>query len=238
MNKFFFFLIYVFSFFYLSAQTDLDEIVAIVGDEIILNSDIQQQSLQFEQSEDIICEIYKDLMFQKILINQAKIDSIQVSENEVTLEVDNRINYFITQLGSIKNIENYYNKDIDEIKNQLFDQIQDQFFVQRMQYKITNRVNVSPVDVINNGDDFTLLAALYSQDINTSSKGGNLGFVNREDMIPEFNSFVYAMDEGEISNVIKSSSGYHIVKLISRSGQKLELSHILLKPNYNKNDIS
>ena len=285
MNKFFFFLIYVFSFFYLSAQTDLDEIVAIVGDEIILNSDIQQQSLQFGQSEDIICEIYKDLMFQKILINQAKIDSIQVSENEVTLEVENRINYFITQLGSIKNIENYYNKDIDEIKKQLFDQIQDQFFVQRMQYKITNRVNVSPVDVIdfynnlpkdslpiiegsiefaqivmspevndieelriknilneykdriNNGDDFTLLAALYSQDINTSSKGGNLGFVNREDMIPEFNSFVYAMDEGEISNVIKSSSGYHIVKLISRSGQKLELSHILLKPNYNKNDI-
>ena len=92
-------------------------------------------------------------------------------------------------------------------------------------------------DRINNGDDFTLLAALYSQDINTSSKGGNLGFVNREDMIPEFNSFVYAMDEGEISNVIKSSSGYHIVKLISRLGQKLELSHILLKPNYNKNDI-
>ena len=281
-----FLFVFFFSFYFVSSQNDLDQIVAIVGDEVILFSDIKNNAEELSEKEDMTCNVYKDIVFQKILIHQAKLDSIEVSENEIISEVDKRIDYFVSMSGSIKNVENYFNKSIDDIKQQLFLQLKDQFLIQRMQYSITDKINVSPSDVISfynnipqdslplingsiefaqiimspdvnnqedsiikgklneykerlqNGEDFSLLAALYSQDMETSSKGGSLGFLGRDEMIPEFKKFVYAMDKGEISNIIKSNEGYHIVKLSDRSGEKLELSHILLRPKYNSEDIA
>ena len=94
------------------------------------------------------CNVYKDIIFQKILIHQAKLDSIEVSESEIISEVNKRIDYFVSMSGSIKNVENYFNKSIDDIKQQLFFQLKDQFLIQRMQYSITDEINVSPSDVI------------------------------------------------------------------------------------------
>ena len=137
------FILFVFSFLNMHAQLKLDEILAVVGDEIILKSDIEQQSQQL--NSDLYCDIYQDLIFQKILINQAKIDSVEVSDEEVYVEVENRIDYFISALGSVYNVENYYNKNIDDVRKQLFMQLKDQFLIQRLQYKITNDRKWHPI---------------------------------------------------------------------------------------------
>ena len=202
---------------------NIDEIVAIVGTEMVLKSEVESQYLQFLsqgnfKDENIKCELIEDILFQKLLINQAKMDSIQISDEEINNEIINRLNYFERQLGSISKIEEYFGKSKQDIESELFRVINEQFLAQKVQNSITSNINITPSEVLDyynnqnindipfiseqleisqlvikpkfsdnekeiirsrlnsfrervyNGEDFKMLATLYSDDIGSAKR--------------------------------------------------------------------
>ena len=96
-------------------QEIIDQVVAIVGENPILYSEIQGQKLQLiqqgiELDEDIDCYLLDEFMTQQLLIHQAEIDSIEVTEEMVKVELDQRIQYFSAQVGGTEALEEFYGK--------------------------------------------------------------------------------------------------------------------------------
>ena len=124
----------------INAQT-IDKIEALIGEEIVLSSDIESQYLQYtlqgnQKSLQSKCEIIEDILFQKLLIHKAKIDSVEVTNEEVESEINTRLNYFENQLGSIEKVEKYFGKNKMEIELELSKVIKDQFLAQKIQSSI------------------------------------------------------------------------------------------------------
>ncbi len=282
-------LFFIFSLFassFLFAQdNEVDGIVAIVGDNIILKSDIENQYYQLKSqyktynNPNIKCTILEDLLFQKLLLNRAQIDSIEVSESEVLDNLNRRIDYFISQVGSQQKLEDYFGKTILEIKADFKEQLRDQMMTEKMQNKITGDIKVSPQDVktmfenmpkdslpsyptqyevqqivlnppvgdkeiwrirnqlnefrkrVENGENFATLAILYSEDPGSAKKGGELGYLGRGDLVPEFAAAAFNLKKtGDLSSIVKTKFGYHLIQLIDRQGEKVNVRHILLIP--------
>ena len=276
---------------FISFGQTIDRVEAIIGDEILLSSEIETQYLQYlsqgnVESLSIKCEIIEDLLFQKLLVNQANVDSVEISDEEVRSEINKRINYFESQLGSISKVENYFGKSIVEIKNELTEIVKGQFLAQRVQSSISNDISITPSEVrsffrklpaeeipeiptkveliqiiinpiisqaqkdklrerlnvfrdrVYNGEDFQMLATLYSDDPVSASKGGELGFVNRGDLVPEFERAAFRLRQGEISEVIESKFGFHIIQLIERRGDQINVRHILLRPKVSATSLN
>ena len=290
MKKYYILYTILLSVFISFGQT-IDRVEAIIGDEILLSSEIETQYLQYlsqgnVESLSIKCEIIEDLLFQKLLVNQANVDSVEISDEEVRSEINKRINYFESQLGSISKVENYFGKSIVEIKNELTEIVKDQFLAQRVQSSISNDISITPSEVrsffrklpaeeipeiptkleliqiiinpiisqaqkdklrerlnvfrdrVYNGEDFQMLATLYSDDPVSASKGGELGFVNRGDLVPEFERAAFRLRQGEISEVIESKFGFHIIQLIERRGDQINVRHILLRPKVSATSLN
>jgi peptidyl-prolyl cis-trans isomerase SurA len=132
----------------------VDQIAAIVGKNIILESEIEtqywQQRLQqgITGSETTIkCQVLEDLLLQKLLLNQAQIDSIEVTDLQVEQSMDQRMRYFVSQFGSEEKLEEFYNKTILEIKDEMRELIKEQLMVQEVQRQITAEVKITPSEV-------------------------------------------------------------------------------------------
>jgi peptidyl-prolyl cis-trans isomerase SurA len=130
----------------------IDRVVAVVGKNTILQSEIEAQLLQMRaqgmsMSGASRCEIMEDLLIQKLMINQALLDSIEVSPGDVEMQLNSRLQYFIRQIGSEQALEEYYNKTLLEIKEDLRDIIRDQMITSEMQAEITADVKVTPSEV-------------------------------------------------------------------------------------------
>ena len=271
-------------------QKVIDGVEAIIGNEIILTSDIETQYQQYlaqgyTNRGEIKCRIIEDLLYQKLLLNQAKIDSLEISEQEIESELEKRIRYFVGQVGSKEKLEEFYGKSIIEIKSEFRDLINDQLLSQRMQGGITAGVKVTPSEVKNyfnnlakdslptveaeveisqivlkpeisieekeriknkletfkeriiKGEDFKVLATLYSDDPGSAKNGGELGFVGRGDLVPAFEAAAYKLKGDELSDIIKSEFGYHIIQLIERRGEQINVRHILLKPKVSSTQL-
>ena len=269
---------------------EIDKIIAIIGDEIVLRSEVENQYLQYisqgvTSNEELRCEILEDLMTQKLLIFSCKQDSISVTKEEIEQEVETRVNYYVDQIGSIEKVEQYFEKDIYQIKKVLSELVEDQFLIQRMQSTITKDVKITPFDVnefyekmdkselpliedryklsqiivkpkmsedqinkltdrlnafrkrVLNGEDFKVLAALYSDDPGSANNGGEIGFVSRGTFVPEFEKVAFRLKKGEVSEIVKTNFGYHIIQLIERRGDQVNVRHILLKPKYSSTSL-
>lgn len=137
------------------AQTRLiDEVVASVGDDAILSSDIEYQYGQAmiegaNYGGDMKCHIFEQLLIQKMMLNQAKIDSVEVKDGEVAQQVDARINYFVQQVGGQDKLEEYFGKPIQQIRRDQMETVRTQMITQRMQQNITKDVKVTPADIRN-----------------------------------------------------------------------------------------
>lgn len=129
----------------------IDKVVGIVGEYTILQSDIENQYLQYKaqgiNEPDLKCMIFRDFLEQKLMMNQAKIDSLEVSESNVEMSLDQRMDYFIDQIGSVEELEAYFNKTVLEIKEDLRTVVRDQMITQKMQGVITGEVKTTPSDV-------------------------------------------------------------------------------------------
>lgn len=261
----------------------IDEVVAVIGSEFLLQSDVEKQVMQYKSQGSFIesgtrCRIVEDLLYSKLLLNQAKLDSVEVSDQQVDKELDRRIKYFVSQIGSERALEDYYKKSMDEIKDELRSNLRDQMIIQQMQATVTTGMDVTPSEVrkfyseipedslpfvnarievaeivmlappnreqveearkkldelrerVLKGDDFSTLAILYSEDPGTASKGGELGFVGRAEVDPAFAEAAFKLKGNEVSRIVKSEFGLHIIQLIEKDGDKVNVRHILIKP--------
>ena len=131
----------------------LDGVVAVVGDQVVFLSDLQESISQYEaqfnelQSDQVISEVLEELLFQKLLLHHASIDSLVVGENEVQNNLNRRIEYLVTTLGSERKVEQYFDKSFSKIKETLLNSVRDQMTVQLMQQEITAFTEVTPSDV-------------------------------------------------------------------------------------------
>jgi peptidyl-prolyl cis-trans isomerase SurA len=130
----------------------IDQVVAVVGREAILHSDLVgrlEQATQGQGSKDpaVRCGELEDLLYEKLLVEQGRLDSVVVDEAQVNAELDRRIRYFSQQLGSDEKLEEFYGKSITEIKDDFRPQVSDQLLVQTMQQKVSGDVRITPRDV-------------------------------------------------------------------------------------------
>lgn len=130
----------------------IDGMIAVVGQEMVMYSELHTRLEQARQAGELVdeaaqCGELEDMLYEKLLLEQARIDSVEVDEAQVAAELDRRIKYFVSQLGSEKKLEEFYGKTITEIKDDFHDQIADQLLVRQMQEKMTSAVRVTPKDV-------------------------------------------------------------------------------------------
>lgn len=149
--------IFIYSFFMVLSysaysQKTIDKIAAQVGDNIILLSDIQAQKLQALQAQmeitpNMDCEILEQLLYQKLLLTQAALDSIIVPEAQVDAEMEQRLRVIQQQIGGRQKLEEFYGKTINEIKAEFFKVISEQLTADEMERTITQDVAVTPREV-------------------------------------------------------------------------------------------
>lgn len=289
MRKIFAAIILLFSclpFSVLRAQSTVDEIIAIVGKEIIMRSDLETEYANYaaqyntmDNEEEARCIIFEQLVKQKLYQHQAEVDSIVISDQDVDARVTYQINYWLSQVGgNTKIIEEAYHKTMDEIKKDMREIIRNQMIAERIQQDITANATITPSEVkrfydripydslptvepsyefghivkmppvrdeeiaeiknrlmeyrerVLRGEKFSMLARLYSDDPGSASKGGELGFVDRGTLYPEFEAVAFNLKSGEISEVVQTKAGYHIIQMIERRGDRINVAHILLQP--------
>lgn len=268
-----------------AANKIIDQVLWVVGDEPILQSDIENEIARRRYEKETIegdayCVIPEQIAIQKLFIAQAKLDSIMVSEGAVEQQVDARIKYFIQQIGSKEKIEEYFKKPLKDIRETMSNSVRDQLMAQEMQRSIMNNIHVTPADVRrfyqtipkdsiptipeqvevqiisispqvtlaeqeriksqlrdfrekieNNEYEFSTLAILYSEDRGSALQGGELGFMTRGKLVPEFANTAFALyDPQKVSRIVETEFGYHIIQLIERKNDQVNCRHILLTP--------
>ncbi|HYG52762.1 MAG TPA: peptidylprolyl isomerase, partial [Flavobacteriales bacterium] len=134
------------------AQQNIDRIIAIVGDKIILHSDIDNQVKQATQEQinlgdNPYCTVLEETMFQKLLVHQADVDSLPVKDEAVEQELEQRLRYFIAQIGSKEKFEEYYGKSTEKFKEDFREAIRDRMKSQQMQQKITGEIKITPKEI-------------------------------------------------------------------------------------------
>ena len=130
----------------------LDGVIAVVGNKIILQSDLEAaknnartQGLAVSlQSE---CGLLENLLFQSLLIQQAEFDSLEVPSARVEQEMDRKLQYFITQIGGVDQLERFYEKSIEEMKDEFREGIKEQLMAQMMQAQIVQNTQITPSEV-------------------------------------------------------------------------------------------
>jgi peptidyl-prolyl cis-trans isomerase SurA len=130
----------------------VDEVVAVVGDKKVLYSDVEKSLLQLREqgdrvSDDTRCVILEQLLVQKLLLNQAEVDSIEVTESQIEGELDSRMQYFVNVFGTQEKLESYFNKSTIEIKQDIREEIREMLLSREMRKKITDGLSVTPSEV-------------------------------------------------------------------------------------------
>jgi peptidyl-prolyl cis-trans isomerase SurA len=128
-----------------------DGVVAVVGNEIILQSDvsIMKETLKREGQDRSECEVLNELILEKLLVHHAAIDSVVVDDAEIDDNISRRLEQLIAQIGSERRLTEYYKKSVIEIKEEMRPLMRNQLTAQRMQSTITENVKVTPVEVEN-----------------------------------------------------------------------------------------
>ncbi len=143
----------------LSAQASnegviIDQVVTVVGGHAVLQSDLDAQYMQYRMQEGIKgsestmkCTILENMVIQKLLLNQAELDSVVVSDAQVESELDRRLRYYINLLGSQEKFEEFYQKSVVEFKEELREEVREMMLVERVQQTLTENVKITPSEV-------------------------------------------------------------------------------------------
>lgn len=264
-----------------NAQQLIDRVIAKVGSENVLLSDVENRYafLKKQSDEATKCEVLKEVIAQKLIVYQAKLDSVSVTDEEVNQSLDIRFNDIIAQMGGDEErYKEVYGKTVQESREEIREPLKQQMLAQRMQQNILSKVQITPKEVkdffndipkdsipylgsevelgelvmkpilteeeknvskdllrdilskIKSGEEsFEKMALTYSQD-GSASRGGDLGFAKRGSYVPAFEAAVYNLDKGEVSDIVETEFGYHIIKLVERRGNIVRAKHILIKP--------
>ncbi len=269
----------------------IDKVVATVGGELVLLSEVEEQralmaSQQSNLPDDVRCNIMDQIMANKLLLNQSKLDSIMVTDEEVEVQLDARIERILGFMNNdVTQFEEYYGQSINEVKAQFREDLKNQLLVDRMRGNIMASVTVTPSEVktffnsipqdslpyfnseveigeivykpkvnkeereraislleelreriVEGGESFPELAGKYSDD-GSARAGGDLGWAKRGRYVPEFEAAAFRLEKDEISPVIESEFGFHIIQMLERRGNSIRVRHILIKPDITDADL-
>lgn len=256
-----------------------DKIVAVVGQSTILFSEVEEQYQQFRAQGQTVekCQLFEDLLAQKLLVTQAAVDSIEITEAEVEMELEQRITYFINQIGTEEKLIDYFGKSILEIKEDMRDAVREQSLTRKMQSEIVKDISITPAEVksfykslpsdsipfidseiqlnqiviyprsnegsvlevrekllklrerVLNGESFNTMAVLYSEGP-SAPRGGDIGWAGRNDLDPAYSKAAFALKKGQVSKIVESSFGFHLIQLIDKTDDRIHTRHILMKP--------
>lgn len=273
------------------AQGVIDEVIWVVGDEAILRSEVEEERMraQYEGQQlhgDPYCVIPEQLAIQKLFLHQAELDSVEANESTVSHQVDMRLNYYISQIGSKEKMEEYFRKPSSEIREEMMTLVRNQMIIQQMQQKLTSSIKPTPAEIrrfynslpldsipmmpaqvevqilsfeppvpveetervkqrlrefterVQSGTaDFSMLARLYSEDTESAKRGGELGFVGKGQLVPEFAEVAFNLnDPKRVSRIVQTEYGYHIIQLIEKKGDRINCRHILMRPRISATD--
>lgn len=135
-----------------TAGSIIDQVVWVVGDEAILKSDVEAMRLQGEMEGmkwkgDPDCIIPEQLAVQKLFLHQAALDSIEVTESEISKSVDQQINYWINNAGSREKLEEWKKMTVKQMRESLHDDFKNHQLIEKMRSKLVENIKVSPADV-------------------------------------------------------------------------------------------
>ncbi|RKY80815.1 parvulin peptidyl-prolyl isomerase [candidate division KSB1 bacterium] len=277
------------------SQQLLDGIAAIVGDEIILESEVAQYAatLALQMKLDIQNEPQKfnelqknslqNLIVQKILLTKAREDTIVVEDSQVEQVLEQQINQWIQQIGSERKVEEYFGSSMNKIKRRVRKEIREHLMVEKLQQQKLQEVKITRQEVeqfyqtnrdslpelkesveishillqvtpgaeskqqarekiagilerLRSGEDFAELARQYSEDPGSAAKGGELGFIQRGDFVKDFEEKAFALQPGQISDIVETQFGFHIIQMLERRGEKINVRHILIRTRPTKAD--
>ena len=238
----------------------------------------EMEGVKWEGNPD--CSIPEQLAVQKLFLHQAAIDSIEVTESDISQSIDDQINYWIQLAdGSREKLEEYRKMTISQMRQQMHDEFKNRELIQKMRRKLVEDINVSPAEVrryfenlpedsipmvpttvevqiitrqpkvsieeinrvkdalreytdrVNRGETtFATLARLYSED-GSARQGGEIGYTPKAALDPVFASVAFNLtDPNKISKIVETEFGFHIIQLIDKRGERINVRHILLKP--------
>lgn len=269
-----------------------DKVVGIVGDKIILKSEISNEILDRVRRNEAIpenaeCIVMEQALTLKALVLQAEKDSLTVSEEELESLLDNQVRGFVQAYGSKEALEQIAGRTVYQIKEDFRQSFKERKLAEQMRNKIVEGIKITPTEVkayfdkipkdsvafleseveigeivvypkasrdldknaideltdfkkqVESGTrKFETLASLYTDDPGSKNTGGMYN-VNRTEKVmdPDFIKAAFRLKEGQVSPVIKSKFGYHIIQMVSRSGDDATIRHILKIPTITDNEI-
>jgi peptidyl-prolyl cis-trans isomerase SurA len=269
----------------LSAQNGLiDKVAAVVGGEMILYSDVESEVMMMRvqgvvSDKNIRCEVFENMLLQKLLLAQARIDSLQADDAMVEEQIEQRLRMIMSQLGGEKATEEYFKKPVFKLKQDWHEPVREQILTQLMQMKLMKNAAISPADVgrfykkvptdslpiipdqyllrqivinppagdakfevreqllalrerIMNGEKFSTLAVLYSEDP-SARRGGELGLRSAEEFVPAFSDVALSLKPEQVSQIVETEDGFHIIQMIAKEGNDMfNCRQILMKPKF------
>ena len=268
----------------------IDKSIAVVGGELITLSDLESQVRleggynSYASDKAVRCEALESMMESKLLLNQARIDSLNYNNEMVNADLTQRIDMLRTNLGGDEEVEKAFGKPMYKLLEEWQLQLREQSLTQQEQQEIAKSVpELTPYDVkqyldtadvstlpmiptkyqmsqicvypdreaaaiavrerllsirerIINGEKFSTLARLYSEDPGSARKGGELGMASKSIFWPAFSDAAMALKPGTISQVVETPDGFHIIEVLEKKGDMFNARHILIKPKYTDDD--
>lgn len=262
----------------------LDKIVAVVGNDIILESDLRQQ-MEFyvlnsrvdPNTPNLKEQVLAALINERLIVARAIEDTnVNVTEEEISQQLEMLLQQNIQQVGSEQRLEEIYGMPISRMRREFRDEMKKKLLAEKMrQFKFGN-VTVTKreieefyetykdslpeveeevelyhllkipeknpevwseirkkarvvLDSIKCCGDFADFARRYSADKYSAIDGGDLGFTRRGTFVKEFEEAAYALEEGQISDLVETNLGIHIIQLLERRGENIHTRHILFK---------
>lgn len=271
----------------------IEEVAWMIGDEPIYRSDIERmyQDMQSERvpvQGDPYCIIPEQIAIERLFLHQADLDTIEVQESMVQVQLDQQMNYLINNLGSREKVEQYFRKPFPEIREYYAENIRNRSRIQQVRSKLTEDIKVTPGDVrryfdalptdsvpfmplqvevqlltlnpqiprqeiddvkarlrdyadrVTRGEsEFSILAVLYSEDPGSAPRGGEMGFMGRGQLVPEFAAVAFNLNNPKkVSKIVETEYGFHIIQLIEKRGDRINARHILLRPKVAEKDLT
>lgn len=268
-----------------------DKIAGIVGDKIILKSELALANSDLVrnggQTQDE-CILLDQMLLQKALVLQAEKDSLPITEEEVDAELDQKIRYYINVYGGKDALEQIAQRTVYQLKEDMRGAIREQRLSQSMRSKVVQDIKISPTEVkeyyakipkeklrfyeselqlsqiiiypkpsrdieklaidelneykrqVESGTKkFETLANFYSDDPGSKQNGGQIQLSRNDSKMfdPVFFSAAFRLKDGQVSPVIKSKYGYHIIQMVSRNGDDALVRHILKIPQITEPEI-
>ena len=275
----------------------IEGVAAIVGDNLILKSDVaqiasmtaMQQHLDPNKDPEKFVQLQKtilqSLIDQKIMLEMAKLDSIEVEDNEVESALDQQEQNIISQAGSEATAVKMLGQSLKSFRREYWQDMKDRLITDKYQQQLLQNIKVTREEVVDffntykdsippfpteiklrhilipinpspeseeqakhfldslktaiqMGATFEDMAKKYSQDPGTKDRGGDLGYVRRGSLVPEFEAVAFTLESGEISDPVKTDFGYHLIQTIDVKGDRVHVRHILIQPQLTDEDDS